>query len=317
MICAALGWVMSKTFGLILFSVLFAVFSDSVFQRAIVQAATAEAPYRLGPVSSALGGAGRAAVDEVESGWLNPAALVHVRSYHFAMSHQQSHRDLGDGYRDFGVVISDGGEDKIAAGSFSYIQRSHLHGGAGATTSESRDFQFSLAGFFPNRKLSMGITYRRLVHEQPGFDSTQDNFTVGFLFPFSDKFGLALVGQDLAGASDSVAPEARMIPSVGLGVHIVPHSIVRLRADVVRRLELNPDNLDHVHLGLESWFDPNFAFRMGSAWMESMNEQWLAVGLGFKGPRLSFGYSFEIQTREKVSRDNNGTRHSFDLWLPL
>lgn len=293
------------------------VLCASVLPFSVSEAASTEAPYRVGPVASALGGAGRASIDEVESGWLNPAALVHVRTYHFGLSHQQSHRDLGDGYRDFAVTLSDGGEEKVAAGSFSYVQRSHLRGGPGAIAAESRDFQFSLAGFFPNKRLAMGMTYRRLIHEQPGFDSAQDNFTLGLLYPFSDRFGLALVGQDLAGASDSVAPEARMIPSVGIGAHIVPHQIVRLRADVVRRLEMNPDNLENIHLGLESWFDPNFAFRMGSAWLESQNEQWLTVGLGFKGPRLSFGYAFEIQTREKVSRDANGTRHSFDLWLPL
>jgi hypothetical protein len=308
---------MLKTFGFILYSVLVSIFSGLFFRPATAQAATAEAPYRLGPVSSALGGAGRAAVDEAESFWLNPAALVHVRSYHVAFSHQQSHRDLGDSYRDWAVALADSGEDKMAAGSFSYIQRNHLRGGAGAIASESRDFQLSLASFFPNRKVAMGLTYHRLVHEQPGFDSTQDNYSVGFLYSFADKLGLALVGQDLAGASDSVAPEARMIPTVSFGLHVIPHPIVRLRADVVRRLELNPNNLDHVHLGLESWFDANFAFRMGSAWLESQNEQWLTVGLGFKGPRLSFGYAFEIQTREKVSRDTNGTRHSFDLWLPL
>ncbi len=297
--------------------ILNSVLVGSLFSLSAAEAATTEVPYRVGPVASALGGAGRAAVDGGEGGWLNPAALVHIQSYHFGFSHQQSHRDLGDGYRDFAVTLSDGGQEKIAAGSFSYIQRSHLRGGPGAISAESRDFQFSLAGFFPNKRLAMGVTYRRLIHEQPGFDSAQDNFTLGLLYPFSEKFGLALVGQDLAGASDSVAPEARMIPSVSVGAHIVPNQIVRLRADVVRRLELNPDNLENIHLGLESWFDPNFAFRMGSAWLESQNEQWLTVGLGFKGPRLSFGYAFEIQTREKVSRDANGTRHSFDLWLPL
>lgn len=304
---------MLRSFVFILSSVLVA----NVLPLSVSEAASTEAPYRVGPVASALGGAGRAAIDVGEGGWLNPAALVHVRSYHFGLSHQQSHRDLGDSYRDFAVSISDGGEEKIAAGSFNYVQRTHLRGGPGAVSAESRDFQFSLAGFFPNKRLAMGLTYRRLIHEQPGFDSAQDNFTLGLLYPFSDRFGVALVGQDLAGASDSVAPEARMIPSVSVGAHIVPHEIVRLRADVVRRLELNPDNLENIHLGLESWFDPNFAFRMGSAWLESQNEQWLTVGLGFKGPRLSFGYAFEIQTREKVSRDTNGTRHSFDLWLPL
>jgi hypothetical protein len=275
--------------------------------------ASSEQPYRLGPGASALGGAGRAAVDAAESGWLNPATLVHVHSYHFAVSSHQSHRDAGDGYTDFGVMLADGGEEKIAAGSFSFVQRKTLRGGNGAINADQRDFQFSLAGFFPERSLSMGLTFRRLIHEQAGgFDVTQDNFTIGFLYPVMEKFGIALTGHDLAGASDSVAPEARMIPTVGVGVHFVPHEILHVRADLVRPLEDNDEGRNNVHFGIESWFREEFAFRLGSAWLETRNENWLTTGIGFKGPRLSFGYSFE-----KEIRSNDGSRHTFDLWLPL
>ncbi len=275
--------------------------------------ASSEHPYRVGPGSAALGGSGRAAIDAAEAGWLNPATLVHVNSYHFAVSSQQSHRDAGDGFSDFGVMLADGGEEKIAAGSFSFVQRKTLRGGAGAISAEQRDFQFSMAGFFPEGSLSMGLTYRRLIHEQPGgFDVTQDNFAVGFLYPFTEKFGIALTGHDLAGASDSVASEARMIPTIGIGLHFVPHQILHVRTDIVRPLEANEDGRNNVHLGLESWFRPELAFRVGSAWLEVRNENWLTTGIGFKGPRLSFGYSFE-----KEIRSNDGSRHTFDLWLPL
>jgi hypothetical protein len=259
--------------------------------------ASSEQPYRIGPGASALGGSGRAAVDAAESGWLNPATLVHIQSYHFAVSSHQS----------------DGGEEKLAAGSFSFIQRKTLRGGAGAVTADQRDFQFSMAGFFPGKSLSIGLTFRRLIHEQAGgFDVTQDNFAIGFLYPMTEKFGIALTGHDLAGAADSVAPEARMIPTIGLGVHFVPHEILHARADLVRPMESNDDGRNNVHLGLESWFRQDFAFRLGSAWLETRNENWLTTGLGFKGPRLSFGYSFE-----KEIRSNDGSRHTFDLWLPL
>lgn len=275
--------------------------------------AASERPYRIGPGGSALGGSGRAAIDAAESSWLNPAALVHVQSYHFAVSSQQSHRDAGDGYKDFAVMLVDGGEEKIAAGSFSFVQRKTLRGGVGAVTAVQRDFQFSMAGFFPGRSLSMGLTFRRLIHEQAGgFDVTQDNFTIGLLYPMTEKFGIAFTGHDLAGATDSVAPEARMIPTFGLGVHFVPHEILHVRADLVRPMESNDDSRNNVHLGLESWFRKDFAFRLGSAWLETRNENWLTTGIGFRGPRLSFGYSFE-----KEIRSSDGTRHTFDLWLPL
>lgn len=286
------------------------IFTSNLFS--VASAASPELPYRVGPASAALGGAGRAGADPSEAGWLNPATLVHVRSYHFSVSHQQSHRDTGDGYRDFGLMLADGGEDKLAAGSFGYVQRSTLRGGAGAIASEQKDLQASVAAFLPGERISLGLGYRRLIHAQPGNDITQDTFTLGMLMPFGDTFGIGLVGQDLAGGSSSAPPEARLIPSFGVGMHATFASILQVRADVIRLLRENPGARSDVRLGLESWFRPDFAFRLGGAWLENRDETWLTTGIGFKGPRLSFGYAFE-----KEIRTTNGTRHTFDLWLPL
>lgn len=275
-------------------------------------AASSEQPYRVGSAAAALGGAGRAAVDPTETGWLNPAALVHAKTYHFAISQQQSHRSSGDSYRDLAIMLADGGMDKIAAGSFSYVQRSTLRGGPGAITAEQKDFQASLAAFIPNRRASIGVTYRRLIHEQSGADITQNTYSVGLLVPLGEAFGFALVGQDLAGGSAAAAPEARLIPSIAGGVHVTLMQILQLRGDLVRPIRENSAGRSDVRLGLESWFLPDFAFRLGGGWLETRDEMWLTTGIGFKGPRLSFGYSFE-----KEMRQSDGTRHLFDLWLPL
>lgn len=273
-------------------------------------AASSEAPFRLGPAASALGGSGRAATDASEIGWLNPATLVHIHSYHFALSHQQSHRNQGDGYHDYAVMLADGGEDKIAAGSFSYIQRMTVSR-VGVQTKQ-KDLQGAVGFFFPGKNFSVGLSYRRLIHEQQGADITQDTFSLGTMFPFGEAFGLAVVGHDLAGSSGSAPPEARFTPSIAAGLHATLIKILQLRADVVRPLRENTQGRNDVHLGLESWFRPDFAFRIGGKWLENRDETWGTVGIGFKGPRLSFGYSFE-----KEMRTADGTRHTFDLWLPL
>ena len=274
----------------------------------------AETPYRVGPVSSATGGAGRAATDPTEAGWLNPAALVHARSYHLALSHQQSHRAAGDGYRDFGLMFSDAGEDKLAAGSFSYVQRSTVRGGAGAVTAEQKDFQASLASFIAGSEASIGVTYRRLMHRQSAADLDQDTYSVGLLFPLAKSLGVAVTGTDLGGGSSSAAPEARLIPAVSFAVHQTLMEILQVRADLIRPIRAadNPQGRDDFRAGLESWFRPDLAFRLGGAWLETRDEMWLTAGIGFKGPRLSFGYAFE-----KVSRSSGGTRHTFDLWMPF
>lgn len=271
-----------------------------------------EIPYRVGPTAAALGNAGRAAVDPVEAGWLNPAALVHVRSYHVSFSHQQSSRENGGAHRDFALMLADGGEDRMASGSLSYVQRKAWSGSAAGLEAEQKDIQLSAAAFIPSTRFSLGFTYRRLMHQQPAIDIAQDTFSLGALVPVANGIGIGFVGNDLAGATDDVPIEARLIPTFGVGFHMQTHSILHVRADLVRPLEGNTDGRNNVHVGLESWFDQNFAFRVGSAWLETRNETWLSAGIGFRGPRLSFGYAFEKETRSQ-----DGTRHTIDLWTPL
>ncbi len=278
----------------------------------LANAASTETPYRVGPISSALGGSGRAAADPTEAGWLNPASLVHARFYHLALSHQQSHRDNGDGYRDYAVMFTDGGEEKIAAGSFSYVQRSTLAGASGSIVGEQKDFQGSMGIFLPNRRTSIGATYRRLIHAQGGTEWSQDTYSIGTLIPVSDTFGFAIVGQDLAGSSSAAPLEARFIPSVAVALHQRFQNILEVRADVIRPLRENEEGKMDYRLGAESWFRPDFAFRIGGGWLETRKEMWMTAGIGFKGPKLSFGYAFE-----KEMRSSDGTRHSFDLWMPL
>lgn len=280
-----------------------------------------ESPYRVGPASAALGGSGRGAVIPTESGWLNPAALAHISSYHFALSHQQSNRESGEGYRDYAVLLADGGQDRMAAGHFSYIQRSVFRpnpSGGKSISAEQRDFQGSLAIRLPWKNISIGGTFRRLIHEQAGADLSQNTFALGVMLPITGEIGIGLTGHDLLASGEKIgtAPEealdARLIPRIGVGFHAIPFSILHVRVDLVRPLEKNPGGRQNAHIGLESWFRDDFAFRVGGAWLETRDEMWLTTGLGFKGPRLSLGYSFE-----KEVRTANGVRHTFDLWLPL
>lgn len=279
---------------------------------------TSEQPLRLGPIASSLGGAGRAAVDATESAWLNPAGLVHVRNYTIAGSLQQSSWTSGDSYRDYAVMLADGAnEERNAGGALSYVNRTTLRGGAGAIMGNQQDLQLSLATFlpFPEKNISAGVTIRHLVHQASGSDSSQTNYSLGLLLPLSKVWGLAFVGSDLAGAGDSVAPEARMIPKFAIGLHVVAMPILRVRADWVTALEDERSGIagrSDTHLGIESWFREDFAFRIGGAWMESRDQTWFTTGVGFKGPRLSFGYSYE-----RDLRSTEGTRHTFDLWMPL
>ncbi|MBL7687331.1 MAG: hypothetical protein JNJ49_04810 [Bdellovibrionaceae bacterium] len=283
-----------------------------------------ERPYRTGPIAAGLGGAGRAAVDATESAWLNPAGLVHIQRYHAAFSTQQSSQESGDSFRDYAVMLADGEPERTTAGAFSYVNRRTLRGGAGEIVGSQQDIQLSFASFVPfPRRLSVGATFRHLIHQEYGGDISQNNFTLGLLMPMGRKWGFAVVGSDLAGASDAVSPEARMIPTLAVGVHVVPHQLLRIRADWVKAFEQeapigrpggpsSDSGRSDLRMGLESWFREDFAFRVGGAWLESRDQMWVTTGLGFRGPKLSFGYAFERDVRS-----GEATRHTFDLWMPL
>ncbi len=295
-----------------------------ILTAAAVLTGAAERPYRTGPIAAGLGGAGRAAVDSTESAWLNPAGLVHVPRYHAAFSHQQSSLESGDSYRDFALMLSDGEPGRSTAGALSYVNRRTLRGGVGEVVGSQQDIQLSFASFVPfPRRLSVGVTLRHLIHQEYGGDVSQNNFSLGFLMPVGRTWGFAIVGADLAGASDTVSPEARMIPTLGLGVHVVAHPLLRLRADWVKAFEQEAplsrrggpsadSGRSDLRMGLESWFREDFSFRIGGAWLESRDQMWTTTGIGFKGPNLSFGYAFERDVRS-----GEATRHTFDLWIPL
>jgi len=280
--------------------------------------AEATEPYRMGPIAAAMGGAGIAAVDGSESSFLNPATLSHVQTYFVGLGHQQiSHAGRGS-HRDFSLMLSDGGPDHLAAGAFSYVRREALRAGPGALSSTQDDLQFSLAGFLPpfgsqsRLMLGIGLTGRRLIHRDAQGTLTQDTGSLGLILPFNENWGVGFVARDLAASADTVPSEARIKPVLGLGIQGQLHELLRVRADVLKAQKWNPEQKLDYRLGLESFFRKEFAFRLGTARIDSMDENWVTVGLGFIGPRLSFGYAYEQDTRSGAS-----SRHTFDLWLPL
>lgn len=283
-----------------------------------LQIAAASEPFRVGPIAAAMGGAGIAAVDGSESSFLNPATLAHVQAYYVGLGHQQlSHATQGS-HRDFSLMLSDGGPDHLAAGALSYVRREALRAGAGAISSNQDDIQFSLAGFLPpfgsqgRMMLGIGVTGRRLIHRDAQGTLTQDTGSLGLILPFNENWGLGFVARDLAASADNVPAEARLRPVVGLGIQGQLHELLRVRADVLKAQKWNPKQEVDFRLGLESFFRKEFAFRLGTARLESLDQNWVTVGLGFIGPRLSFGYAYEQDTRSGAS-----SRHTFDLWLPL
>jgi hypothetical protein len=260
-----------------------------------------------------MGGAGRAAVDPGEVAFLNPASLAHLGRYYVSGVYgASSHPVDGDSWR-IGALLADGSAGNIVSGSLSYIRRFADLLGQGRR--EEQDIQISLAGF-ALKNLAVGLGLRRLYHRPEvltdGKEFVQDNAHLGLLYTPFEWLGLGAVAYNLIPASSLVPIEVRVIPSLGLGGHLLIYNILRLRLDVVRPDLENPDRRADLMAGLETLFDEHFAFRLGGYWRETAQQTYLTTGLGFRGPRLSFSYSLQRDVRTA-----EGSRHLFDMWLPF
>lgn len=269
----------------------------------------AEAQFFTGPVASAAGGAGRAAVDPSEASFLNPAALVHLGRYYVSGLHgfgeASGERDL----REFGVLLADGSSGNLFAGSVSYIQR-QVEGGE--TAFDEQGLAVSLAGLVLPQ-LAAGLTYQRLQYDRAGAAGlTQNNGHLGLLYTVNGKLGLGAVVSNFL-SSDADVPEAvRAVRSYAVGVNALLTGHFRWRLDLVRPDELNEHDRINTMTGIETYFTSNWVFRLGSQWRETVGERDLTAGFGYNGPRLSFDYAYQQEVR-----DSRGFRHLFDLRLPF
>ncbi len=261
-------------------------------------------------IAGGMGGAGRSAVDGGESSFMNPASLAHLREYYFGAHFQHGNHPLEGDFNRYAIQIADGTPTNIVPGAFSYY-RQNINLPAGGSRTD-QDYQISIAGVL-HSMFAMGVGAHYLTQSGQGHDDTQINGNVGLIFNPGGSFGIGLVGYDIAPVQSTATPDRRLIPTFGAGLHYVFPDILRVRLDVVRpTIQPFADQRNNVMAGLESFFNPEFAFRLGAQWLEVADEMNMTAGFGFRGPRLSFDYSIQ-----KDLRAAGGFRHLVDLWLPL
>lgn len=282
----------------------------SLFIVLIVFGSEAKAQFHTGAIAAATGGAGRAAVDPGEASYLNPAVLAHLRRYYGGANYDfGSHPEEGQ-FRQFGVLLADNSPGNLIAGSFSYQRRNTDFEVGGSVLQQA--LQASLGGFV-YRHLALGVSAHRLYYQpDSGSEYIQDNGNVGLMFTPLDYLGLAFTAYNVLPASESVPVGVRLVPTFAIGSNIIIKDILHLRLDFVRPDKFNEGQRTNVMAGLESYFRDDFAFRLGGRWMETRDQMWVSTGIGFKGPKLSFDYTFEKDVRRA-----DGSRHLFDLWLPF
>jgi hypothetical protein len=282
------------------------------------QPGLAQAQLFDGPSTTAMAGAGRAALDSVEAPLLNPATLTQNRRSLFSIGYGRlSDMLTTSGFTGFSVTMIDGDPDKLFPGAFSYSQGDRQL--VAGQTALLREGSFSI-GKPISRIFNIGAGIKYTKIEGPsglGIDRSYWNANLGLLAVLSGGVGVALVGTDLLGSAADLPVALRPIPKYSAGVHWAAHPLANLRLDVVSPRNENPENLTDVRLGFDSKVKNFVAIRFGYAWVETRKAQEATAGFSIIGPRLSFSYGWAQVQKSYLGASLDGQRHVFDLWLPL
>lgn len=264
-----------------------------------------------GGIAGGMGGAGRAAVDGGEAIYLNPASVAQLRSYYIGGHYQLGDHPREGNYSRYSLQVADGTPGNLIPGGFAYTRNSiELPAGAGWRT--DTDYQTAV-GAQVSQNLALGVSAHYLKQTGQNREDEQINGGLGVLFSPLESLGFAFVGYDIAPINRTASVDRRVIPTFAAGVHYLLPEILSLRLDLVRPdVQARNDYRTNVMTGFESYFHPQFAFRLGGQWLETVDQMNLTAGLGFKGPRLSVDYTFQ-----KDIRSGMGVRHLIDLWMPL
>lgn len=255
-----------------------------------------------GPVATALGGAGRAAVVSTESGEMNPATLYHLRGWHMGFIYGAESEGTAAGSNKYHFILSDASEDVAFPASVSYSQVSRFE--TGQNDIDERELRVA-AGFKILDNLSMGVAAKRYSQEVVGRTGVKADYngTVGFLYNPMRYLGFGLVFDDFIETR-----EIAFNPLIGAGVHYQFRRVVRARLDVSQPQKDNPNRRYILAYGIESLFTgQRFKLRVGQRHDMWLEKRYVSTGLGWDGPRLALNYAYEKDI------DREDFRHLIDM----
>ncbi|MCB0377164.1 MAG: hypothetical protein KDD33_01600 [Bdellovibrionales bacterium] len=272
---------------------------------------SASATEMVGAVSAGMGGTGRAAVEEQEAVYLNPAAISLVNKMHFSTAYQSGFLARDVSRNTYGLTIVDGSKDVLIKGAFAFRNhRINLHG------MEFNENEFRLGlGQRLTKRFSLGLTLSHLKAESPdGVAYRQNNVDLGFLLGLRPNWGLSLTGENLV-EQDQNIPSALIRPSrVALGTQYIYAGSITGRYELLSPLNFYNDHKPYLghRFGLGIKFQADFVLNLGYSVDDFAEQNWSSIGLGWMGPRLKFAYSLQSESRQSL-----GTRHLVDLWVNL
>lgn len=263
-----------------------------------------------GPLSSSMGGTGRAASDAGESAFLNPALIPLLKNYEFDAYFRDGAADSGQHRNAYGVGAGDNTSDVLFPGAIHYLRLRDM-GRANAGTSS--ELWHLAVGRAATKHFAFGASGYRLSSKVDGDrEYVQWNYSLGLLFTFTPDIGMAYVLDHIAKPGSNVPWGLRQDLQQGVGFFASLGELMRVRLDLTRNEVNNPEHRLVYMLGFENVSGEFAIFRTGFRRDDERNQNYLTVGVGFNGPRLKLDYSFE-----KNLRGSSGALHGVDIRIPF
>lgn len=268
------------------------------------------AQFVTGPVSMGAGSAGRAANDEGEQVFLNPALVSHAKGFALGYFYVDGYSAKDEHDKWVGVTVIDNTDDVLVPGGFTYVQRKRTF--VGQRPVSERFFQLSLSSPILSG-LTAGLAAHHLSQDVDQTDKYKHwNTDVGLHYNPTPDLGLAFVGYNLLDGDRDAPRFYRPLTKLAVGANYIFMPRFRGRLDVSRAIEANPKDRYKVQAGIESLLDAFLVFRVGYEEDGLLNRSHLSLGLGLAGPRVQMDYSF------KKNLDNSrGALHGVDFRLPF
>ena len=264
----------------------------------------------IGAKSAGMGSTGRAAVEAVESLYLNPASIALMRDFHLGTSYQTGFLGKDLSRNTYSFTATDASPGVLFPASFGY--RMHSLNMAGQSAEEQ---EFRLAtGLRLGKRLSVGLGGSYITSDVGGGRVfRQGNLHAGVLFALMSNWGFSLTADGLLDASDKSRPEALDRPRQwALGTQYLMGRMLRFRWEALAPLEAAQRWDFAHHVGVGVLMQSNFSLNLGYSVDDLLGQNWGSAGLAWEGPRLKIAYSFQRESRQEL-----GTRHLVDLWLDI
>ena len=254
-----------------------------------------------------MGGSGRAGIEMIEAGVLNPALLGLSKNLEGGAFYKDGSLQTEKRLTDFGLTIVDPGADSFSPGSLTYL---HTYKHSPNQTLLSADFLHLAFGKFVTKKLSVGGSLYRAEEkiELTNEKKLRWNGQLGLFYLLTPDIGIAYVFDNVVRANDIRADEDFLAQQHAFGAYYRYQRVGRFRTDAVYSDQKWRTAKWNWHLGYDLPMSDLLTLRLGTFWKNAEDQRGWSIGLGFEGPNLKLGYSYQRQ-----EENGGGALHGVDF----